>query len=236
MIGSDQSLIIVDLQGIDDDPILVFFFNLLWFFVQVFEAFTPKGHYPQILHDLMGHILEVDHIFLHDVGFRVAPYMGLIQKDLAVLITLFERWDSTINAFYLPTSPITITIEDLHRILRLPIKGEPIILLQTWDEAQPFVWDLFGDEFADELMLLIQAGGLTYYHFWCTLSSKEHLDLLRDIYFMCRIMCYGALDTGGGRFPQTLMGFLHRMVTSRIRFAWASGLLALIYIELFLLV
>ena len=58
---------------------------------------------------------------LRDVGFGVAPYMGRIQKDLIVLAALFERWDLAINAFRLPTGPITITMEDIHCILRLPI-------------------------------------------------------------------------------------------------------------------
>lgn len=204
-------------------------------FVQVYEVFTSKGHYLQILQDLRGHVPKVDHIFLRDVGFGVAPYIGLIHKDLMVLTALFERWDPTINAFYLPTGPITTTIEDLHRILRLLIRGEPIILLQTQDDAHPYVQDLFGNEAIDELVLQIQARGLTYYHFQSTLSSEEHLDFLRVIYLMGCIMCYDALDTSGRRFPWALMGFLRWMMTLCIIFAWALSLLTLIYRELYLL-
>ena len=76
-------------------------------------------HYPQILHDLSGHVPNIDHTFLRDVGFDATPYMGHIQKDLTILATLFERWDPTINAFHLPIGPIIITMEDIHRILRL---------------------------------------------------------------------------------------------------------------------
>lgn len=41
-----------------------------------------------------------------------------------MLIALMERWDPNSNTFHLPTKEITMTLEDLYKIARLPIKGK----------------------------------------------------------------------------------------------------------------
>ncbi|KAH9303701.1 hypothetical protein KI387_008105, partial [Taxus chinensis] len=39
---------------------------------------------------------------------------------------LIERWNHEKNTFYLPTREMTVTLEDVFRILRLPIIGKPV--------------------------------------------------------------------------------------------------------------
>ncbi|KAH9303240.1 hypothetical protein KI387_014823, partial [Taxus chinensis] len=39
---------------------------------------------------------------------------------------LIERWNPEKNTFYLPTGEMTVMLEDVFRILRLPIIGRPV--------------------------------------------------------------------------------------------------------------
>ncbi|KAH9312294.1 hypothetical protein KI387_027329, partial [Taxus chinensis] len=49
-----------------------------------------------------------------------------IDRDHSLMVALIERWDPAANVFHLPTGEMTVTLEDVYRILRLPIKGEAI--------------------------------------------------------------------------------------------------------------
>jgi len=46
-------------------------------------------------------------------------------------------------------------VEDIHHILRLPIQGANIVLLQTREEAHPLVSELFKEDVVEELMVHI---------------------------------------------------------------------------------
>ncbi|KAH9291333.1 hypothetical protein KI387_043480, partial [Taxus chinensis] len=39
---------------------------------------------------------------------------------------LIERWNPEKNTFQLPTGEMTVTLEDVFQILRLPITGRPV--------------------------------------------------------------------------------------------------------------
>jgi len=41
-----------------------------------------------------------------------------------MLTALMERWDLNSNTFHLPTREMTIMLEDVYRITRLPIRGK----------------------------------------------------------------------------------------------------------------
>lgn len=43
------------------------------------------------------------------------------------LTTLVERWDASTNTFILPTRECMVFIEDIWRIFKVPIEGEPVI-------------------------------------------------------------------------------------------------------------
>ncbi|KAH9306964.1 hypothetical protein KI387_011368, partial [Taxus chinensis] len=42
------------------------------------------------------------------------------------MVALIERWNPATNVLHLPTGKMTITLEDVYRILRLPIDGEAV--------------------------------------------------------------------------------------------------------------
>jgi len=41
-----------------------------------------------------------------------------------MMIVLIERWDHNSNTFHLPTREIMVTLEDIYKITRLPIRGK----------------------------------------------------------------------------------------------------------------
>lgn len=48
----------------------------------------------------------------------------MIRDNLGLLTTLAERWHSETSTFYFPTGEMSVTLEDVYHILRLPINGE----------------------------------------------------------------------------------------------------------------
>jgi len=49
--------------------------------------------------------------------------MGHIHWEYPLLAALLDRWDARTYTFHLATREMTITIEDMHRLYRLPIHG-----------------------------------------------------------------------------------------------------------------
>lgn len=49
--------------------------------------------------------------------------MPQIRVNQGLLTALCERWHSETSSFHLPTGEATVTLEDVYRILRLPIRG-----------------------------------------------------------------------------------------------------------------
>lgn len=62
--------------------------------------------------------------FLHTLGLWYAIPMLAIRFHYAMLMALMERWDADTSMFLLPVEEMTVTLEDVYRILRLPIRGE----------------------------------------------------------------------------------------------------------------
>lgn len=47
-----------------------------------------------------------------------------IMHNKGLLTTLAERWHNEHNTFHLPTGEISVTLEDVYRILHIPVTGE----------------------------------------------------------------------------------------------------------------
>ncbi|KAH9302293.1 hypothetical protein KI387_013876, partial [Taxus chinensis] len=52
--------------------------------------------------------------------------IGAVDRDHSLMVALIERWDPATNVFHLPTREMTITLEDVYHILRLPLVGEVV--------------------------------------------------------------------------------------------------------------
>lgn len=50
-------------------------------------------------------------------------FADYVFHDRDMLTALMERWDPNSNTFHVLTGEITVTLEDIYRITRLPIRG-----------------------------------------------------------------------------------------------------------------
>lgn len=57
-------------------------------------------------------------------GLRHLLYMPEIRINKGLLTILIERWHSDHNSLHLPTREISVTLEDVYRILCIPITSE----------------------------------------------------------------------------------------------------------------
>jgi len=60
-----------------------------------------------------------------------------------MLTALMERWDLNSNTFHLPIGELTVTLEDVYRITRLPIKGKLVNMtpILSMDQAERWaIW------------------------------------------------------------------------------------------------
>lgn len=50
--------------------------------------------------------------------------MSAVRFHSVMLMALMERWDANTSTFLLPVGEMMVTLEDVYRILCLPIKGD----------------------------------------------------------------------------------------------------------------
>lgn len=94
--------------------------------MQVQYIFEPRGRYSSIIQEGRTFLGPTDHTFFKSIGFRADPYMGHIHWKYPLLATLLDRWDAQTCTFHLPIGEMTITIEDIHKLYRLPVYGQRI--------------------------------------------------------------------------------------------------------------
>ncbi|KAH9294408.1 hypothetical protein KI387_040387, partial [Taxus chinensis] len=47
----------------------------------------------------------------------------VIERDHSLMVALIKRWDPATNVFHLPIGEMTITLEDVYRILSTTYRG-----------------------------------------------------------------------------------------------------------------
>lgn len=60
------------------------------------------------------------------MGLRHVLYVPEFRANMDLLTALAERWHSETCTFHLPMGEMTVTLEDVYRILHIPIDGELI--------------------------------------------------------------------------------------------------------------
>ena len=78
----------------------------------------------------MRHLFTDDTIVLKTMGFSWLLYMPHIWVNHGLLIDFVERWHGEHNTFHFRTSEATITLEDVHCILRVPFHGDLICMIE----------------------------------------------------------------------------------------------------------
>jgi Plant mobile domain len=76
------------------------------------NAYRPKKPYN-----------EHRNLYLHRLGIYQMTIMGDCQLDKSLQTVLVERWRPEMSMFHLPVDKITVTLEDVCYLWRLPIRG-----------------------------------------------------------------------------------------------------------------
>ena len=72
-------------------------------------------------------MIEGEREMLASLGLYHITFMPEIRSNNGLLTTLAERWHSETSSFHLPTGEATVTLEDVWRILWIPIVGELVV-------------------------------------------------------------------------------------------------------------
>jgi len=67
-------------------------------------------------------------------------FADYIYHDRDMLLALMERWDPNSNIFHLLTGEITITLEDVYSITRMPIRGKLVNMIPVLSMEQAERW------------------------------------------------------------------------------------------------
>ncbi|KAH9303980.1 hypothetical protein KI387_008384, partial [Taxus chinensis] len=81
---------------------------------------------PPLLSQVRADVTLAEWALINHVGLSGIHDYSRITHNHAMLQALIERWNLEKNTFYLPTWEMTVTLEDVFRILRLPITGRPV--------------------------------------------------------------------------------------------------------------
>ncbi|GLJ50131.1 hypothetical protein SUGI_1066700 [Cryptomeria japonica] len=84
------------------------------------------GQILRSLHDQIPRLTQAERDTLSIVGLWSMILMSAIRFHPAMLMALMERWDPDTCMFQLPVGEMTVTLEDVYRILRLPIRGATV--------------------------------------------------------------------------------------------------------------
>jgi hypothetical protein len=100
--------------------------------------------------------------------------------DIAALMALMDRWRPKTHTFHLPSGEITVTLQDVTKILGLPIDGTPILGMVSSTRWRDFVGqaiglrppDVPGDQ-KDKRMTDMHSGWLTAHFNICPEGAED---------------------------------------------------------------
>lgn len=76
-------------------------------------------------------LLDEDIALIQHLGLYHMLHIPEVGANQAMITTLIERWHSETRSFHLPTGEALITLEDVWRILHIPIVGAWVIFYCT---------------------------------------------------------------------------------------------------------
>ncbi|KAH9321408.1 hypothetical protein KI387_016047, partial [Taxus chinensis] len=90
------------------------------------QQLTMWDRMPPLLRRMRPHVSAAQWAIMREVGLGGVQRYRAIERDHSLMVALIERWDPVTNVFHLLTGEMTITLEDVYHILRLPIDGEAV--------------------------------------------------------------------------------------------------------------
>lgn len=185
---------------------------------------ASREHWPttmSLYHELAHDELEV----LATLGLHYVGKWSRIRARTAMMTTLVERWDSRYNTFCLPTGEATVTLLDVWRILKIPIRG--VIPEYQLDTVDFYLWKVCKYETPPMLD-----------------KSRMHLGRAMGVWKIPRLVLVirkflsgrTIPDLGGHGFPLGWSRCLYFMLHDGQQYAWGLAMLAQLYHDMHLVV
>ncbi|KAH9325253.1 hypothetical protein KI387_005431, partial [Taxus chinensis] len=112
------------------------------------EVLHMRDAIPELLETILPDVTDADWRHLELAGLGGFRYYRRVPRDVELMRALVRRWDSQTCTFWFRTGEMTITHEDIYRILRLPITGDPIEITPR-EQQQRALGRLYGDRADD---------------------------------------------------------------------------------------
>lgn len=85
-------------------------------------------------------------VHLASCGFEYLIWLPKIRVNHGLLIDLIERFHSKTQTFHLPIGEITVTLEDVYKILRIPFHGQRLDYVSLGNSGLLAFRHLFRDD------------------------------------------------------------------------------------------
>ena len=138
-------------------------------------------------------------------------FANYIFHDRDMLIALMERWDLNTNTFHLPTREMIITLEDVYRITKLPIKGKLVnmIPIPSMDRAEEWeIWLIGSNEVNHK-----KRGVSLMIHVPKDPPTRDELRM--RLLITCLLDAIVYLDKSSETFPVGMVPIIQDMVTHK---------------------
>ncbi|GLJ26386.1 hypothetical protein SUGI_0508570 [Cryptomeria japonica] len=84
------------------------------------------------MQQLRDQLIEAEIDCIAVIDLYDVMYMPMIQTNHVLMIALAEWWHNKTCTFHLDMGEMTMTLEDVWRILHIPIRGDLVTYDQVW--------------------------------------------------------------------------------------------------------
>ncbi|XP_059064368.1 protein MAINTENANCE OF MERISTEMS-like [Cryptomeria japonica] len=183
------------------------------------EIISSRERHFEVLR-LGEELNDVECAHIDVIGLGYVAQMPNIRSHMAMLRALIERWRSETSTFHLPAGEMTMTLEDVYRIMRLSIRGAQYIA-GRFEQAE-VVRLLAGGE------IPLRWGMLSLDH----AMAQAPLDRLIYIYVCALVNGYIIPDRGERFIVLGMIPVVVEAVHSDRPMAWGTLVLTKLYREL----
>ncbi|XP_057816508.1 protein MAIN-LIKE 1-like [Cryptomeria japonica] len=176
--------------------------------------------YPPIMR-LVRDLSDAQRDHIGSCGFGYLLQMTDIHVNHGLLTVLVEQFHSEHNTFHLSTGEMTITLEDVYNIMRIPFVGDKVD------------YDATPRQGIEALRRIFQDGTILNRDItWDDLLSRYGAQFPLACVLASIIGCFVMSDRGQQGFLCGWGRMLERLLIHPVRLGWGSGLLVNIYHEM----
>ena len=110
-----------------------------------FDSIAFRSHFSVIGH-LIQDLGDGEQVHIEAMGLTHLCDLPNIRVNHSLLGALVEHFHSKMNTFHLPPGEVTVTPEDIYRILRIPFHGMRVEYDRRPQACIAALWDIFQDE------------------------------------------------------------------------------------------